>query len=225
MEERFVLSYPILCLLCHIHQRKQIKIKIMRLWVFFNVECQVHIVFKNASTKRGHFISQIHSTNVKCSVKPCIFLTKNISNASRQKLAEWIMKYSNVRESPIVSDALLIADGESGVKRIVPKLLLEYSMRQLHNELIASPDDGGLLGSIHADKNDVIISDTMLRSLVSPKLLPMIDHYKMMCGCDICNTSKYFQESLNVWRRKKLKIMKDKADNSRGSKKDELTQA
>ena len=47
----------------------------------------------------------------------------------------------------------------------------------------------------------------------------------MMCGCAICNTSKYFQESLNAWRRKQLKIMKDKADNSRGWEKYELTQA
>ena len=95
----------------------------------------------------------------------------------------------------------------------------------MHNELIASPDDGGLVGSRHAETNDVIISDTMLRSLAPPKLCPMIDNQKMMCGCAICNTSKYMQESLNAWRRKQLKIMKDKAENSRGRGKDELTQA
>ena len=87
-------------------------------------------------------------------------------------------------------------------------------MQQLHNELIASPDDGGLLGARHADTNDVIISDTMLRYLSLPQLRPMTDHHKMMCGCAICNTSKYFQESLHAWRQKQLKIMKDKSDNS-----------
>ena len=71
-------------------------------------------------------------------------------------------------------------------------------MQQLHNELIASPDDGGLLGSGYAETNDVIISDTMLRCLAPPQLLPMVDHHKMMCGCAICNTSNYFQESLNA---------------------------
>ena len=98
-------------------------------------------------------------------------------------------------------------------------------MRQLHNELIASPDDVVILGTIHADKNDVIISDTMLCSLSPPQLLPMAYHQKMMCGCAICNTSKYFKESLNAWRRKQLKIIKYKADNSRGREKDESTQA
>ena len=48
-------------------------------------------------------------------------------------------------------------------------------MRQLHNDIIASPDDGGLLVSRHADTNDVIISDTMLRSLEPPQLRPMTD--------------------------------------------------
>ena len=33
------------------------------------------------------------------------------------------------------------------------------------------------------------------------------------------------QESLNAWRRKQLKIMKEKSENSRGRGKDELTQA
>ena len=75
-------------------------------------------------------------------------------------------------------------------------------MRQLHNEIIASPDDGGLVGSRHVITNDVIISDTMLRSLVPPQLRQITDNQKKMCGCAICNTSKYMQESLNAWRGK-----------------------
>ena len=123
------------------------------------------------------------------------------------------MKNSNVRESPITRDTLLIVDAYTKEKRRVPKLLLECSMRQLHNELIASPDDGGLVGARHAIINDLIISDTMLRSLAPTQLRPMTDNYKMMCGCAICNTSKYMQESLNAWRRKQLKFMKEKAEN------------
>ena len=107
------------------------------------------------------------------------------------------MKNSNVRESPISRDILLITDAEYGVKRKVPKILLEFSMRQLHNELINSPYDEGLLEARHANKNDVIISDTMLSSLVPPQVCPTTYHHKMVCGCATCNTSKYFQESLN----------------------------
>ena len=135
------------------------------------------------------------------------------------------MKNSNVCQSPITRDTLLIAYADSKVKRRVRKLLLECSMRHFHNELIASPDYGGLVGAIHAITNDVIINDTMLRYLAPLQLRPMTYNHKMMCGCAICNTSKYMQEYLNAWRRKQLKIMKDKAENSRRRGKGELTQA
>ena len=82
----------------------------------------------------------------------------------RHKLVEWIIKNSNVIESPIARDTLLITDAESGVNQRVPKISLECSMRQLHNEIIALLYDGGLLGTIYDDKNDVIISDTMISS-------------------------------------------------------------
>ena len=86
-------------------------------------------------------------------------------------------------------------------------------MKHLNNELIDSPDDRGLLGSRHSDTNDVIISYIMLRYLAPNQLLPVTDHHKMMCGCAICNTSNHLQKTLNAWQCKKLKKVKDKADN------------
>ena len=65
----------------------------------------------------------------------------------------------------------------------------------------------------------------MIHSLAPLQLCLMADHHKMICGCAICNTSKYFQEYLNAWQQKQLKIMKDKADNSHGRKQAELAQA
>ena len=65
----------------------------------------------------------------------------------------------------------------------------------------------------------------MIHSLAPPQLRPMTNNQKMMCGCAICNTSKYMQEYLNAWRLKQLKIMKEKAENSRGRGKYELTQS
>ena len=93
-----------------------------------------------------------------------------------------------MRESQIARDNLLVKDAESRVEWRVPKLLLECSMRKLQSELIASPYDEGLLGARHDNTNDVIISDTILRSLASPQLRPMTDNQKMMYGCANCNT-------------------------------------
>ena len=102
---------------------------------------------KRASKKRGHFIAQVKNTSVKWSIKPCIVRIKKISKALRQEIVDWIMKNSNVCQSTITRDTLLIADADTKVKHSVPKLLLECSTQQLHNELIASPDDGVLLGA------------------------------------------------------------------------------
>ena len=79
---------------------------------------------KTASTKRGHLIAQVKNIAVKWSIKPCIVRTKKLSKALRQELVDWIMKNSNVSHSPITLDTLLIADADSKVKRMVPKLLL-----------------------------------------------------------------------------------------------------
>ena len=84
-------------------------------------------------------------------------------------------------ETAITRDTLLIADADTKIKRRVTKLLLECSMRQLHNEIIASPYDGGLVGARHSITNDVIISDTMIRSLAPSQIRPMTDNHKTMC--------------------------------------------
>ena len=82
---------------------------------------------------------------------------------------------------------------DTKVKRRAPKHLLECSMRKLQNELIASPDDVGLVGARHAITNGVIISDTMLHYLAPPQLLPKKNNHKVMCGCVICDATKYMQ--------------------------------
>ena len=41
-----LLSYPIFCPLCHLHQRKQIKMKLIQFRIYFNVAGQVNILNK-----------------------------------------------------------------------------------------------------------------------------------------------------------------------------------
>ena len=89
----------------------------------------MHIVEKKASTKCVHLIAQVHNTGVKWYIKPCIVRTKKVGKALIQKLVEWIMKNSNLHESPIARDTLLITDKKYGVKWRVPKVLLEFSMQ------------------------------------------------------------------------------------------------
>ena len=72
-------------------------------------------------------------------MKTCIVRTKQFIEVLRKEIVDCIMKNSDVRQSPITRDTLFIAHADSKVKCRVLKLLLECSMRELHNELIASP--------------------------------------------------------------------------------------
>ena len=68
--------------------------------------------------------------------------------------------------------------------QLVPNKLLQFSIRKLHNILVSDPVDGGLKEARNAE-NNIIISDSTLRSLFPPQL-KMSSRYKVMCGCECC---------------------------------------
>ena len=51
--------------------------------------------------------------------------------------------------------------------QLVPKLLLQFSIREIHNSLFSYPVDGGLKEAIDA-ANNIIISYSTLRPLFLP---------------------------------------------------------
>jgi hypothetical protein len=151
-------------------------------------------------------IAERLNPQVKWSILPWTSRPKKVSQALRASVVEWILKNSKVRLLPIVNDTLLIKDTKTGVKHEVPKLLLECSIRQLHNDLLSPPNEGGLVGARDAFTNEAVItSDTMLQAIAPRELRQMSDRHKLMCGCEYCNTSKYLQESLNAWRKAHMK--------------------
>jgi hypothetical protein len=119
-------------------------------------------------------------------VKPRKGFTK-ITLEIREKLNQWILGHPRVIQSPITNDTLLIRNRETGVITRVPKLLIEISIRELHNDLIELPESGGLAEARDAE-GKVIISDSMLRCLLPPQLRKMTERHKQMCGCEVCLT-------------------------------------
>ena len=88
--------------------------------------------------------------------------------------------------------------------QLVPKLLLQVSIRQLHNSLVSDPNDGGLKYA-RDEYGKIIISDSILRSLFPPQLKQMPARYKVMCGCEYCISAKSIHSSLLSWRDRYLK--------------------
>ena len=69
------------------------------------------------------------------------------------------------------------------------------SVRELHNSLVSDPNDVGLKDARDEDDN-IIISDSTLRSLLPPQLKQISARYKVMCGCECCISDKIIHSSL-----------------------------
>ena len=78
-------------------------------------------------------------------------------------------------------------DGENE-PQLFPKLILQVSVRELHNNLVSATIDGGPKEEIY-EYDNIIISDSTLHSLF-PLQLKMSSRYKVMCGCECCISAK-----------------------------------
>ena len=79
--------------------------------------------------------------------------------------------------------------------QLVPKLLLQVSVRELHNSHVSDPNYGGLKDA-KDEYDNIIISDSTLSSMLPPQLKQMSERYKVMCGCDCCISAKSIHSSL-----------------------------
>ena len=106
-----------------------------------------------------------------------------INEHIKRNLYTWITRHPQAVQPPISNDCLKVVLYDQTEPTLVPKLLLQVSVRELHNSLVSDPNDGGLKDSRHED-GKIIISDSMLHSLLPPQLKKMSARYKIMCGCE-----------------------------------------
>ena len=69
--------------------------------------------------------------------------------------------------------------------QLVPKLLLQLSVRELHNGHVSDPNDGGLKDARDED-GKIIISDSTLRSLLPPQFKKMSADYVWLRMLHFC---------------------------------------
>ena len=97
--------------------------------------------------------------------------------------------------------------------QIVQKIWSQVSVRELHNNLVSDIDNFGLKEARY-EENNIIISDSTLRSLLPPQLKNISSRYKVMCGCKCCISAKSMQSWLLSWRDCYFKKLKDISQNS-----------
>ena len=95
-----------------------------------------------------------------------------INELIKHNIYAWITRHPQVCQSPISNDCLKVIFDDQTEPQLVPKLLLQVSVRELNNSLVSYPNDGGFKDARDIYDN-VFISDSILRSLLPPKFNPM----------------------------------------------------
>ena len=93
------------------------------------------------------------------------------------------MHHPQVVQSPIFNDCMKVKLDGHTEPQLVPKFSLHVSVTELHNNLISATIYGRIKESRYED-NNIIISDSTLRSLLPPQINKISSRYKVMCGCE-----------------------------------------
>ena len=165
-------------------------------------------ISRSAAYRRLSFVKQ-NRKNLKSHAETGVWSGKKkrkryrkLSDETIRELHIWLKEHPDVVTSPNSNDTLLVA-GPDGEKIRVPKLLLQCSYVQLHNDLIKSQQEGGFAPA-RDESGKVVISDTALRLHRPQELRPMTKRHKQMCGCETCIVSKQLLLTLNAWRRRRV---------------------
>ena len=82
-----------------------------------------------------------------------------INDQIKRNLYTWITGHTQVVQSPISNNCLKVMLDDKAEPQLVPKLLLQVSVRELHNSLVIDPNYGGLKDARDEDGN-IIINDS-----------------------------------------------------------------
>ena len=93
----------------------------------------------------------------------------NINYKIKHKLYTCITRHPQVVQSPIFNDCLRVIFDDQTEPKMIPKLLLQVSVRELHKILVSNTNDGDIKEA-REEENHIIISDYTLCKFLPPQL-------------------------------------------------------
>ena len=150
-------------------------------------------ILQKGTARRAYLSSAEHDTTwCVLSNRPTY---KTIQRSLHKQVLEWILCHEHVIPSSISKDTILVYNPVSKKREPVTKLLLQISVRELHDDLISSPPKG--LSSVYDTKTKkLLVSESTLRTMLPPQLRPMNSSQKTICGCECCITTKMLHQAL-----------------------------
>ena len=97
-----------------------------------------NVLWSNITKRRGH---------------------KKINQEVREDLYHWIIHHPQVVKSLIANDCIYVSIDGNSEKKLMPKLLLQVSVREIHNSMVSPQEEGGLKEARDGEHN-IIISDS-----------------------------------------------------------------
>ena len=94
-------------------------------------------------------------------------------------------------QSPIANYCLKVSIYDHYEPQLVTNVLLQVSVRELHNSILIPPEEGVIKEEIDAD-NNIIISYSTLQSIPPTQHKKMYAWYKVMCDCECFIYAKLF---------------------------------
>ena len=79
-----------------------------------------------------------------------------INEQIKRNIYAWITSHTQVVQSPISNNFLKVMFDDKIEPQLVPKLLLQVSVRELHNSLVSDPNDCGMKDARDEDDNIIL---------------------------------------------------------------------
>ena len=114
-----------------------------------------------------------------------------IDEQIKKSFYNWIMHHPQVVQSPIVNECLKVKIDGHTEPHLVTKLLLQVYVKELHNNLVSDSENGGLKKARDEDDN-IIISDSTLRSLLTPQFKKCHQYTKSYVVANVAYLTKLY---------------------------------
>ena len=72
-------------------------------------------------------------------------------------------------------------------------MLMDISIRDIHNDMIKPSDNGGLEIVVDSEKHKLLISDTTLRSFIPLQVRKMTSKLRHICRCELASFPSTFR--------------------------------
>ena len=108
-----------------------------------------------------------------------------ITKLLREFSVEGILFHPNIKLSCFSRDVVTVLYPQSDQNEVLPKMLLEISVMDLHNDMTKQSDNGGFPSIVDSVTQKVLISDKTLRTFIPPQVRKMTPKLHHIFGCDI----------------------------------------